>query len=148
MVRAVAVAVTGGGEVVRDTLLLSYAERRSPGGTATGLRGTLVEIALPEEVRLQHDDHLVLDDGGVVAIVARPEAVLEMRSADSATLARMAWFLGDHHIPVEIHERYLRVLQTAGAEDLLGIFGIVARRLEAPFEPEGGAYDHVLAAGG
>lgn len=144
MTRAVAVLAAGSGHdrTVRDTLLLTCAERRAGHGQFTGLRGTTVELALPLRSRLVHDDRLALEDGGVVAIVARPETLLEARSADTAQLARAAWLLGDHHIPVEIHARYLRVLRTPVAERLLATAGVTTRAIEAPFEPEGGAYDH------
>jgi urease accessory protein len=149
MVRALSVVAAGHSDEahVRDTLLLSHDERRAPGGIITGLRGTAVEVALPAGTRLHHDDRLMLEDGGVVEIVARPEPLLEIRAGDTAMLARAAWLLGDHHLPVEIHARYLRVLQTDAAEDLLRTLGLTARRIEAPFEPEGGAYDHMSEAG-
>lgn len=147
MARAISVAAVGNGDAVRDTLLLDYDQRRNPCGIVTGLRGTAVEIALDAGTRLYHDDRLLLADGGLVAIVARPEPVLEVRAGDIAALARAAWLLGDHHIPVEIHARYLRVLRTSAAEQLLRNLGATLRHIEAPFEPEGGAYDHAHEAG-
>ncbi len=137
-----AISLGGRGDVVRDTLLLDHEQRRAPRGTVTGLRGTAVELALPAGISLRHDDCLVLDDGSAVDIVARPESLLEVRSHDLATLARAAWLLGDHHIPVEIHARYLRVLWRDSAEGLLRPLDVTMRRIEAPFEPEGGAYAH------
>jgi urease accessory protein len=148
MVRAVAVSHAGSDDdAVRDTLLLDHAARRLPGGILTGLRGTVVEMALPRGTRLHHDDRLVLEDGGTIGIVARPEPLLEIRSPELAALARAAWLLGDHHIPVEIHERRLRVLRTDPVAELVRSLGLVARPIEAPFEPEGGAYDHVNDVG-
>ena len=127
---------------IRDTLLLGHEQRHAPRGIVTGLRGTAVELVLPAGVHLHHDDCLMLDDGGAVEIVARPESLLEVRTDDLATLARAAWLLGDHHIPVEIHARYLRVLHTDSAEGPLHNLDVTVRRIEAPFEPEGGAYNH------
>lgn len=143
MARAIAVcpAGRGNGAEIRDTLLLTYEERSSPSGPFTGLRGTVVEIALPATSHLDHDDLLLLDKGGAVAVVARPEALLEVRAKDTAMLARSAWLLGDHHIPVEIHARYLRVRPAAIVETLLRTMDVTVRRIEAPFEAEGGAYD-------
>jgi urease accessory protein len=143
MARAVSIAPSGSGAPARDTLLLTHDQRRAPGGAYTGLRGTAVEIALPVGTRLRHEDRLVLDDGGAVEIVARPEPLLEVRAGNVTSLARAAWLLGDHHIPVEIHARYLRVLRTDAVEGLLKALDVTARAIEAPFEPEGGAYDHV-----
>lgn len=132
---------------VRDTLLLGHDQRRSPVGSAAGLRGTVVEFALPSGTRLHHDDRLMLDDGGAIEILARPESLLEIRAEETAILARAAWLFGDHHIPVEIHGRYLRVLRTASAENILRISGLTGRRIESPFEPEGGAYGQVGRTG-
>lgn len=147
MARAIAVMPAGNGEATpaRDTLLLTHDERRLPRGVFTGLRGTSVEMALPAGSRLLHDDRLALDDGGSVDIVARPEELLEVRAADNAMLARTAWLLGDHHIPVEIHARYVRVVRTAAVEALVASLQVTVRPIVAPFEPEGGAYDHAGA---
>lgn len=142
MARAVSIAPAGSGTQVRDALLLTHDERRAPNGVVTGLRGTAVEISFPAGTRLRHDDRLLLDDGSAVEIVARPEPLLEVRAGNVTLLARAAWLLGDHHIPVEIHARYLRVQRTDMAEGLLRTLDVTARAIEAPFEPEGGAYDH------
>jgi urease accessory protein len=143
MVRAVSVVAAGqGGAPVSDTLLLSHDERSSPRGTALGLRGTAIEFALPAGTRLTHDDRLILDDGCAVEIVARPETLLEVRANDLATLARTAWLLGDHHIPVEIHARYLCTRRADSAMALLRTLDVSIREIEAPFQPEGGAYEH------
>jgi urease accessory protein len=143
--RAVRVVSDGQDDLpVSDTLLLTHSERRAPRGTAKGLRGTIVEFALPSGSRLAHDDRVMLDDGRAVEIVARPEPLVEVRAADLATLARAAWLLGDHHIPVEIHARYLRAERTDSVAPLLRTLDVTVREIEAPFEPEGGAYDHIM----
>ncbi|MFN3348617.1 urease accessory protein UreE [Pseudorhodoplanes sp.] len=129
---------------VRDTVMLDHRERREPSALHTGLRGTKIRFALPAGTRLMHDDRVVLDDGSAVEIVARPERLLEVRAPDLANLARAAWLLGDHHIPAEIHPRYVRVLQTAETGNLLATLAVTVREIEAPFEPEGGAYLHEM----
>ncbi len=141
MARAVSVGNRGDMRIC-DTVLLDHVQRRTPRGPVTGLRGTTVELALPAGTHLRHDDCLLLDGGGAVDIVARPELLLEVRAGDLAALSRAAWLLGDHHIPVEIHARYLRLLRTDSAEGLLRSLDVTVRRIEAPFEPEAGAYDH------
>lgn len=138
------IAAEHGDPPVCDTVLLSHGARRAPRGTALGLRGTIVEFALPSGSRLAHNDRVMLDDGRAVEIVARPEPVVEVRAADVTTLARAAWLLGDHHIPVEIHARYLRAERTEQVAELLSTLDVTVREIEAPFEPEGGAYDHSM----
>ena len=143
MARAVSVLAGGRGALkVRDTLLLDHKQRRAPRGHVEGLRGTNVELALPVGIHLRHDDCLLLEDGSAVEIVSLPESLLEVRAGEVAILARAAWLLGDHHIPVEIHARCVRVLWAHSTEGLLRDLDVTMRRIEAPFEPEGGAYDH------
>lgn len=127
------------GEII-DTLLLDYDQRRAPHGVLTGLKGAQVEIAIADFAPIATDDCLILDDGRLIEVVARPEPLLEIRAGDVASMARLAWHLGDRHIPAELHERRLRVRRDAAAEKLLASLGAKVLAIEAPFEPEGGAY--------
>lgn len=129
------------GRTITDTLLLDHEQRRMPRGTFKALRGTMIEIALPQDERLRSGDVLQLDDGSLIEIVAKPELLLEVRAADPSALARLAWLLGDHHIPVEIHERRLRLHRSDAARALLLPHGARLIDIEAPFAPEGGAYE-------
>lgn len=124
-----------------DTLLLSHAQRSSPRGAFVALRGTKVEMALKQSVRLRTDDCLRLDDGSLIEIVAQPEKLIEARAQDTGALARLAWLLGDRHIPVEIGARRLRMLHDPATEALLRAAGATIAAIDAPFEPEGGAYE-------
>jgi urease accessory protein len=146
MPRAVAILRAGQSRTgaIVDTLLLDYDQRRAPGGMLIGLKGTQVEIAMANSANLATDDCLVLDNGSLIEIVARPEPLLEVRAADVAGMARLAWHLGDRHIPAQLHERRLRVRRDPATEKLLNTLanslGIKVLTIEAPFEPEGGAY--------
>ena len=146
MLRAVAILRAGQKRAgaIADTLLLDYDQRRAPDGILTGLKGTQVEIAIAQSESLATDDCLILEDGRLIEIVARPEPLLEVRAADVAGMARLAWHLGDRHIPAELHERRLRVRRDAATEKLLASLvtslGAKVTAIEAPFEPEGGAY--------
>ncbi|NWG26413.1 MAG: urease accessory protein UreE [Pseudorhodoplanes sp.] len=124
---------------VIDALILDFERRKGPQGSATGLKGTRVEFDLPA-VRLRTDDCLVLEDGSLVEIVAKPEPLLEIRAQHVSALARIAFHLGDRHIPAEISARRLRVRDEPAVESLLNGLGVTMARIEAPFEPEGGAY--------
>ena len=127
---------------VCDTLLLDHETRKNPSGRVIGLRGLSVDFSLPRGTILFGDDLLLLDDGGVVEVLARPEPLIEARAVDPTRLARAAWLLGDHHISAELSERKLRVRRSAAVVSLLASLGLKLLEIEAPFEPEGGAYDH------
>lgn len=140
--RAIARVPDAGGRSIRDTLLLAHQERKNPSGVISALRGTAIEFALPRGMMLRHDDLLLLDDGGLVEIVARPEPLIEIRADNVTMLARAAWLLGDHHIPAELTERRLRTRRSEAVAALLKPLALKLADIEAPFEPEGGAYDH------
>ena len=125
---------------VADTLILSHAQRQAQKGFLFGVKGTCVELDFADPVRLRTDDALVLEDGGLVEIVAEPEPLIEARAGDLPALARLAWHLGDRHVPIQVLERRLRLKRDPAIEVLLQSLGAKVVAIDAPFEPEGGAY--------
>jgi len=125
---------------VIDTLILPFAQRQAQQGFLFGVNGTCVELDLAEPARLRTDDALVLDDGTLVEVVAEAEPLIEARAADLPALARLAWHLGDRHVPVQVLERRLRLRPDPAIAALLESLGAKLVTIEAPFEPEGGAY--------
>jgi urease accessory protein len=124
-----------------DTVILDYAQRSSTQKIAvTGVKGGAFEIDLHQPARLRTDDLLLLDDGGLVEVVAAPEPLIEARAADVAALSRLAWHLGDRHVPIQVLPNRIRARRDAAVEELLKALGAKTTVLEAPFEPEGGAY--------
>jgi urease accessory protein len=90
---------------------------------------------------------LELDDGRLLEVVAAAEPLLEARAADLTELTRLAWQLGDRHVPVQILTNRLRVRREPALETLLAALGAKTTAIEAPFEPEGGAYASAHAYG-
>ena len=125
---------------VADTVILDYAQRSAQKITVTGVKGGRFEIDLASPARLRTDDVLLLDDGGLIEVVAAPEPLIEARAADLVQLTRLAWHLGDRHVPAQLFANRIRVRAEAGVEDLLKALGARLTYIEAPFEPEGGAY--------
>ena len=95
---------------------------------------------LPEPVMLRMGDALELDDGSLVEIVVEPEPLIEVRGNDLTHLARLAWHLGDRHVPVQVLANRLRLRRDAALETMLAALGARLTPIEAPFDPEGGAY--------
>jgi urease accessory protein len=130
---------------VADTLILDYAQRTKKHGFVFTGQGTCIEVAFEEPPSLATDDALVLDDGRVVEIVAAPEPLIEVRIADPAALARIAWLLGNRHAPVQLFANRLRVQPNAEIEALLTQRGAKTVAIEAPFAPDAAAvagHDH------
>jgi len=126
-----------------DTVILDYAQRSAQNVTVAGVKGGRFSIALAPPARLRTDDVLELDDGRLIEVVAAPEPLIEARAADLAQLARLAWHLGDRHIPAQLFANRIRVRAETSVVQLLRALGAKLTRIEAPFEPEGGAYDSV-----
>ena len=129
-----------------DTVVLDYDERYRRRFAMTGVRGLGFLLDLPEAVMLRAGDGLKLEDGGIVEVVAAPEPLTEIRAADSAALTRVAWHLGNRHLPTELTKRSLRIRRDPVIEEMARGLGALVVAIEAPFNPEGGAY--VRAAGG
>jgi urease accessory protein len=125
---------------VADTVILDYAMRSAGEGVVTSVKGNTIEIHLHGGLRLRTDDLLVLDDGTLVEVVAAPEALIEARAADVAALARLAWHLGDRHIAVQLLPNRIRARRDEAVATLLAALGAKVALIDAPFEPEGGAY--------
>jgi urease accessory protein len=122
-----------------DTLILNAEQRRMQRGFVFGAKGTCVELDFADPVVLRTDDVLLLDDGSSVEVVAEPEPLLEVRAV-FPVLVRLAWMLGDRHVAVEILPTRIRLRRDPALEALLTRAGGKVVAVEAPFEPEGGAY--------
>jgi urease accessory protein len=128
------------GRPVIDTVLLDHDQRGGQKLTVTGEKGGVFDIALAKPQRLHTDELLELEDGGLVEVVAAPEPLIEVRATSVAVLARLAWQLGDRHVPVQILPNRIRVQRAAAIEALLTSVGARPTLIAAPFDPEGGAY--------
>jgi urease accessory protein len=125
---------------VVDTVILDYAQRSAQKSAVRGVKGGAFEIDLAQAARLRTDDLLLLEDDGLIEVVAAAEPLIEARMADLAGLARLAWHLGDRHVPVQVLPNRIRAQREAAVEALLKSLGAKVALIEAPFEPEGGAY--------
>jgi urease accessory protein len=125
-----------------DQVTLDAHDRHRRRVVLTGERGTTFLLDLPQATALHDGDGLVLDDGGMVRIVGRPEPLIEITAADSHELARLAWHIGNRHIDVQIAGDRLRIRRDHVIEDMLRGLGARLSPIEAPFDPEHGAYVH------
>ncbi|OYX79349.1 MAG: hypothetical protein B7Y77_01995 [Bradyrhizobium sp. 35-63-5] len=144
---SVIAAADSHGLAAADTVILDSAQRSAAQGLAVSVKGASIEIDLPGPVRLRTDDLLRLDNGDLVEVVAAVEPLIEARAADVSALARLAWHLGDRHIPVELLPNRIRARRDDAVLTLLRSLGARVSLIDAPFEPEGGAYAAPAAAG-
>ncbi len=93
--------------------------------------------------RAQHlgdGDGLELDAGGYVLVRAAREPVLEIEAENHAALLRIAWHLGNRHLPLQVAGERLRIRDDYVIAEMVAGLGGRLTRLDAPFDPEIGAY--------
>ena len=104
-------------------------------------QGEDVLLDLPKAVAMADGDGLQLDDGRWLTVQAASEPVVEVRHKDPKQLVRLAWHLGNRHLPTEIRSEVLYIRPDHVIEEMLHGFGADLVKVNAPFQPEGGAYD-------
>ena|SRR5487761_1378438 len=125
---------------VSGTVALDYDRRHRRRLMLETARGQSFLLDLPEARHLRHGDGLVLEDGTVVLVEALAEPLLEIRAADAAALMRIAWHLGNRHVPTQLCDDRLRVRTDHVIGDLVHRLNGSTVTIQAPFDPEGGAY--------
>jgi urease accessory protein len=123
-----------------DAVLLDFDMRHRRRIALRTESGADLLLDLSHAARLRDGDGLALDDGGVVRVRARPEPLLEVHAHGPDTLVRIAWHLGNRHLPVQILAGRLRIREDHVIADMVRQLGGHAQRIEAPFDPEAGAY--------
>lgn len=103
-------------------------------------QGEDVLLDLPNAVAMGEGDALQLDDGRLLKVRAAAEPIVEVRHKEPDQLMRLAWHLGNRHLPTEIRDQMLRIRPDAVIETMLYGFGAELVKVRAPFQPEGGAY--------
>jgi urease accessory protein len=127
-------------ETPADTVVLDFDDRHRRRMAMTGTRGLEFLLDLENAVALRGGDALVLEDGRLIEVVAAPEPLIEIRGADPLHLVRVAWHLGNRHLPTQIMAKGLRIRRDHVIEAMVKGLGARVIEIEAPFDPEGGAY--------
>tara|TARA_R110000868_G_scaffold36384_6_gene129265 strand:+ start:334 stop:837 length:504 start_codon:yes stop_codon:yes gene_type:complete len=128
--------------VAADTVVLDFDHRHRRRLAMTGMSGLGFLLDLAEAEALADGDGLVLEDGRLVAVTAAAEPLVEITCDDVDHLVRVAWHLGNRHLPTELLGDRLRIRRDHVIEDMLVKLGATVAHVSAPFNPEGGAYGH------
>ena len=120
---------------VRGQLALPFESRQKSRLLTKLLSGEEVGLKLPRGEILRGGDLVTASDGRVIEVVALPEKLLHI---ESDSLAKVAYHLGNRHVPVQVEEGFLRIAEDHVLEEVLLKLGAKLTHLEAPFEPEAG----------
>ena len=106
--------------------------------------GETVLLDLPKAVAMANGDGLQLEDGRWIAVAAADEPLMEVTAESRLDLLRIAWHVGNRHLPTDIAETEgtlrLRLRPDHVIKEMIVGLGGRVRHIRAPFQPEGGAY--------
>lgn len=132
-----------------DAVILPFELRQKTRLRTVSRDGRDVGIFIERGTVLRGGDLLRSACGLVVEVVAEPEALMEVRSADALVLARLAYHLGNRHVHVQIGSGFLRTPEDYVLRDMLVQLGAEVVAVMAPFDAESGAYGghhHAMAS--
>ena len=127
-------------EEATGSLTLDFDARHRRRIRLTADQGEDILLDLPKAVAMADGDGLKLEDGRWLKVQAAAEVVVEVRHKDPKQLVRLAWHLGNRHLPTEIRNDALRIRPDHVIEHMFLGFGADLATVQAAFQPEGGAY--------
>lgn len=125
---------------VKGQLRLPFELRQKSRLRTALVSGEEVGLVLPRGEILRGGDLVTASDGRVIEVLAAPEKLLHVEATNATDLAKAAYHLGNRHVPVQVGDGFLRLSADHVLEEMLKKLGAKVTHVEAPFEPEAGAY--------
>jgi len=123
-----------------DTLVLSFKDRERSRLKATLSSGEDVALFLPRGSVLKAGDILTNDQGDRVKIEAAKETVSTVKASSVHLLLRIAYHLGNRHVPLQVEPTWLRYAHDHVLDDMVRLIGGDVVVEQQPLQPESGAY--------
>jgi urease accessory protein len=127
-------------ETAIDQVRLTFDERNRRRLRYVALGGTEFVLDLQRATVMHDGDGLKLENGQIIAVEAAPEALAEVTAPDAHTLLRLAWHIGNRHLPADLQPARILIRDDHVIVQMLEGLGATVRPLEAAFTPERGAY--------
>ena len=70
----------------------------------------------------------------------QPEDLMEIHAHEDGDLIRIAWHLGNRHLPVQLLDDRIRIRADQVIGEMVEGLGGHVDLIQAPFDPEAGAY--------
>jgi urease accessory protein len=125
-------------------LLLDWDCRQKSRFQAQDSLGRALGVFLPRGTVLRGGDVLVAEDGSLIRVAAAPQALLRISACPDHgspfDLVRAAYHLGNRHVPIELRPDYLQIEPDHVLAEMLEAMHLRVDAVNAPFEPEAGAY--------
>jgi urease accessory protein len=129
-----------------SSVVLDWDTRQKSRFSCTDSTGRDVGVFLQRGRVVRGGDVLVAEDGSLIRVEAAAQPVLRVtHCADHGSpfdLIRAAYHLGNRHVPIELQPGHLQIEPDHVLAEMLRAMHLIVNALDAPFEPEAGAYDH------
>ncbi|WP_347261139.1 urease accessory protein UreE [Rudaea sp.] len=125
-----------------DRITLDYEGRHRRRYRYVADGGTVFVLDLAQTTLLHDGDGLRLDDGRIVLVRAAPEALVAVTASDTDALVKLAWHIGNRHLPAQLSAERILIRDDAVIVDMLRGLGARVEKIVVPFTPERGAYAH------
>jgi urease accessory protein len=122
----------------RDTLRLTWEERRWTRKRVTTTAGREVALALPTGSVLEPGEILTVEDDWYLAVEGRPEPVLAIFPRSREDALRFAFDVGNRHVTLAIDGDALVVPDEPAMRQLVARVGARWERREVVYTPLGG----------
>lgn len=132
--------IDNGGADGEQVLRLPFDTRQKSRFRACLEDGTEVGVFLQRGQILRDGDGLRGEGGERVRVEAADESVSTVQCTDATALARVAYHLGNRHVPLQIGDGFVRYRHDHVLDDMVRGLGQEPMAGQAPFEPEAGAY--------
>ncbi|TVU58686.1 urease accessory protein UreE [Vibrio atlanticus] len=97
-------------------------------------------LFLPRGHILRGGEQLSSECGLIVEVKAAPETVSTVYCEDLLLLTRVAYHLGNRHVPLQVEAGWVRYQHDHVLDEMVEGLGAKVTTEKQPFEPEGGAY--------
>jgi urease accessory protein len=127
-------------EAAVDSVTLPYLDRHRRRIRLVADSGTPFLLDLARAQHLAEGDGLEFDNGSYIRVRAAAEPVIEIAADSPGDLLRIAWHLGNRHLPLQALDGKLRIRADHVIAAMVEGLGGRITWLAAPFDPEIGAY--------
>jgi urease accessory protein len=126
------------------TVELDWDLRQKSRFDAVDSGGRRIGVFLPRGAVVRGGDVLVAEDGSLLRVLSAPQPVLRVtpctEHGSAFDLMRAAYHLGNRHVALECKPDHLQLEPDHVLAELLRQMHLIVDELQAPFEPESGAY--------
>ena len=129
---------------ILTSVTLSYEDRFRRRIKMLDDSGNFFLLDLQEATQLNDGDKLKLKEGGIIEVKASIEEVMDISCEDSLDNLRIAWHIGNRHIPLQVLKNgKLRLLKNQVLINMIEGLGAKIKFRFSKFHPERGAYKSI-----